>query len=186
MREIGVVEYRWNTKKRTIPDLGFIWPDVETPVLQKLAPLFALLTLAACQRGVDSGPPQYRIVDLPPSAGALTDALAREVVRAREAGLRPYLEVSATWCLPCRKLKAALVDPRMQKALAGTYIIRIEYDAWEKQFAAANLKVAHIPVFFELAQDGHPTGKSIDAEAWVKDEPEEMAPALKTFFAPRS
>lgn len=161
---------------------------METPVLHKLAPLLALLSLAACHRG--SAPPQYKIVDLPPAPapaeGTLTAALAREAVQARQAGLRPYLEVSASWCLPCRRLKAALVDPRMQEALAGTYIIRVDYDAWEKQFAAANLKVAHIPVFFELAQDGHLTGKSIDAEAWVNDVPEEMAPALKTFFTPRS
>ncbi|HEX2569444.1 MAG TPA: hypothetical protein VH877_07775 [Polyangia bacterium] len=153
-------------------------------MLQKLAPLFVLLTLAACHRG--SAPPQYRIVDLAPTGGSLTDALAREAVQARQAGLRPYVEVGAAWCLPCRRLKAALVDPRMQEALAGTYLIRVDYDAWEKQFAAANLKVTHIPVFFELAQDGHLTGKTIDSEAWVNDVPEEMAPALKTFFAPRS
>lgn len=157
---------------------------METPVLHKLAPLLALLALTACHRG--KGPPQYKIVDLSPTDGTLTAALEREAVQARQAGLRPYLEVSAAWCLPCRRLKAALVDPRMQEALAGTYLIRVDYDAWEKQFTAANLKVAHIPVFFELAQDGHLTGKSIDAEAWVNDVPEEMAPALKTFFAPRS
>jgi thiol:disulfide interchange protein len=155
-------------------------------VPQRLGPLFALalLTFAACHRGGSgSSPAQFQIVDLSPTEGTLTDNLAREVAKARKASLRPFLEVSASWCMPCRRLKAALVDSRMQEALAGTYIIRVDYDAWEKQFAAANLKVAHIPVFFQLSPDGHPTDRTIDGEAWVHDVPEEMAPLLKTFFA---
>lgn len=149
--------------------------------------LLSLTLLLACHRSTvspGSGAAGFRIVDPTPSEGELTRVLEREATRAQAAGLRPYLEVSAVWCAPCRRLKQALVDPRIQEAFRGAYLVRLDFDAWEKQFPTIGIDVKGIPVFYELSPNGRPTERRIDGEAWSDDTPESMAPVLKRFFTP--
>jgi hypothetical protein len=143
--------------------------------------VLALVAVAGCDRAkaekaekdrsaatsaVTTGTPvgsagKFTIVSLKPAQGELGPLLAAEAKKARAEGRKPFAEIGAGWCSPCKKLEASLSDPRM---------------------VDAGLKTGAIPVFFELGDDGRPTGRKIDGGAWEEDIPANMAPPLKKFF----
>lgn len=121
---------------------------------------------------------------LTPSQGVLTELIAAANTRARAAHLKPFVELRADWCGPCKELEASLTDERMVAAFAGTHIISLDVDAWGKQLGEAGLDPDEgIPAFFELDADGKPTGRKIDGGAWDDNVPANMAPLLAAFFA---
>ena len=106
-----------------------------------------------------------------------------EVDKAHAQKLRPFLELRAEWCGPCKKLEASMGDTRMQQAFAGTYLISVDVDEWRTQLDQIKVSVEGIPAFYELDEQATPTGRKIDGGAWGKDTPANMAPPLKAFFA---
>jgi thiol-disulfide isomerase/thioredoxin len=122
------------------------------------------------------------LVTLVPAQGALPGLLQREVANAQRLGKAPFVQITAEWCGPCKKLRASMNDPLMQDAFTGTYIILLDTDAWNKQLEPAGLKTGGIPVFFALDAAAHPTGKTINGGAWGEDIPPNMAPPLRRFF----
>lgn len=131
---------------------------------------------------VEVGPASVRLT---PSQGKLTALLEAEVARARARNLKPFLELRAEWCGPCKELEASMGDARMTDAFAGTYLISIDIDAWSEQLADTTFDASSIPVFYELDEKAKPTGRKIDGGAWAENIPANMAPQLKAFFADR-
>jgi len=128
-------------------------------------------------------PNRFTVVRLAPSDRPLNTLLAEQVRLARAAGRHAFAEFDAAWCGPCRSLKQYLGDRRMVDAFAGTYIIRLDLDGWMGRLSGTGFeRVQAIPVFFELGDDGRPTGRQIDGGAWGEDIPENMAPPLRAFF----
>ena len=123
----------------------------------------------------------FVVRDLRPG-GELGAALTAELSQAQAKHLRPFLEVSATWCGPCQKLKSSMNDPLMQAAFKGTYIVRLDLDAWEQSLVKAGYPVKAVPAFFGVGDAGKFNGKQIDGGAWRDDVPAQMAPVLKKFF----
>jgi thiol-disulfide isomerase/thioredoxin len=157
----------------------------------KLALAFALFAFAACDRRsstVEASPLEkpaaagFVLSELKPAQGELPSLLAAEAAKAKAKGLKPFLEVSATWCGPCRKLKSSLSDPVMTEAFRGTYIVTVDLDEWETALSRAGYPVKVVPIFFKMGEGGKPTGKSLDGGAWSEDTPSQMAPPLKRFF----
>ncbi len=142
--------------------------------------LAALLGAAFAQVGFAAEPVQ--VVVLEPGTGELVSLLKREVTNAAAQHRVPFLQITAEWCVPCKKLRAALGDPLMQEAFAGTYIIRVDADAWKKELKKAGFDHPAIPVFFAVDGGAQPTGAKIDGGAWGEDIPPNMAPPLKRFF----
>jgi thiol:disulfide interchange protein len=122
-------------------------------------------------------------VRLKPSQGELATLLPAETAKARAKNLKPYVEVRADWCGPCKELEASMTDPRMVDAFAGTYVIRLDADEWAGKLKAFGLESSSIPVFFEIDDTGKATGRRIDGGAWADNIPANMAPPLKSFFA---
>jgi thiol:disulfide interchange protein len=145
------------------------------------APLLAaLLGAALAQAGFAAEP--VKVVVLEPGQGELVSLLEREVTNAAAQHRVPFLQITAEWCVPCKKLRASLGDPLMQDAFAGTYIIRVDADAWKAELKKAGFDHPAIPVFFAVDSTARPTGAKIDGGAWGEDIPPNMAPPLKRFF----
>jgi len=126
-------------------------------------------------------------IRLKPAQGDLAKLVPTEAATARAKNLKPFVEVRADWCGPCRELEASMTDPLMVDAFAGTYIITLDADDWDaKQFASAGLDPRAIPVFFALDDQGKPTGRKINGGAWAENVPANMAPPLKAFFGGKS
>ena len=122
--------------------------------------------------------------EVPPPDGELTADLKDQAAKAQEAHRKPYAYFYADWCGPCKSLHKSLddKDPLMMEAFKGTYIIQLNVDAWGKRPEAKPFDIKAIPVFFELDDDGRPTGRKIDGGAWGEDIPKNMAPPLQAFF----
>ncbi|MEO8464214.1 MAG: hypothetical protein ABI640_02655 [Gammaproteobacteria bacterium] len=146
-----------------------------------VTPLLAALLAVAVFHRVFAVEP-VPVVVLEPAQGKLPDLLRREVANASAQHRVPFLQITAEWCVPCKKLRASLGDPLMQDAFDGTYIIRVDADAWKKELKAAGFDHPAIPVFFAVDAHAMPTGAKIDGGAWGEDIPQNMAPPLKRFF----
>ncbi|RME22026.1 MAG: hypothetical protein D6798_16785 [Deltaproteobacteria bacterium] len=129
--------------------------------------------------------PIHRWVDAEPGAGPLPTQLQHHCDTARTLGLRPYAELNATWCAPCKALRRAMDDPAMQEAFAGTYIIGVDVDAFARDLEPLGLVTPGVPAIFALGPDCRATGARITGGAWGADEPAEMAPPLRAFFQGR-
>lgn len=171
-------------------------------VLRSTLSLAFLLPLCACSRAE----PERGAIRSDPSAlvgaasAATTDQghvlvvvrpgedlaarLAVESGNAKARGLKPVVYLFATWCGPCKALSSSMSDARMVDAFRGTYVIKVDQDAFKPaQFAAVGLKTGEIPAFTELDGSGHATERRITGAAWGDNIPANMAPPLKKFFS---
>ena len=127
-------------------------------------------------------PDRFTVVRVGSSQAALADVLRAESKKAAAMGRHPYAEFYADWCGPCQAIKKYLGDARMTAAFAGTYIIKLNWDDWKPKLPDAGFDVPVIPAFFEVDNDGKPTGRTITGSAWREDTPENIAPPLQRFF----
>ena len=125
---------------------------------------------------------RFQVVNLPLSEDPLPGILSEHAALAAKAGLDPYVELWAPWCGPCKKLEASMSDPRMERAFAGVYLLRLDTVQWLPKLEGTDLDGSAIPVFYELDAQGSVTGRRITGGAWGEDIPENMAPPLDAFF----
>jgi thiol:disulfide interchange protein len=125
----------------------------------------------------------HAIVHLHPGDTALAEQLRAHANRAEQRGLRPFLEVGAIWCPPSKLFGEVLDHPRMQAALEGIYLIRVDMDEFDNDPKLTELGVVSIPVFFELDAEGEATGRKIDGGAWGVDTVENMSAVMARFWA---
>ena len=115
--------------------------------------------------------------------GELLVQLATETQKAKSLGQMPFIEFDATWCPPCitidNNIKAK--EPLTTKAFEGVYLIRADVDEWGWGDGKA-FNFEAIPIYYELNDDGTPSGSVIDGGAWNEDIPENFAPVLDQFF----
>lgn len=164
------------------------------PTMLRVA-LALLLPLALCACGQSDNNPApdpsktavapdrgFVFTEINPAPDALMPAIQGEVKKAKSQGLKPYVELWASWCEPCMAIKHSLDDDRMKAAFKGTYVIQVYADAWGQKLAGTGFKASVIPIFYEVGDDGKPTGRTIDGGAWGDNIPANMAPPLDRFF----
>jgi thiol:disulfide interchange protein len=131
---------------------------------------------------VSPAPESFSLVDLHPAEGDLPALLAAHAGQAATLERNPFVEFSATWCSSCAQLAHSLDDERMIEAFEGTYIIRLDLDEWKSRLSQTDFVVLGVPTFFEVDEEGRPTGRTITGAAWAENIPENMAPVLGEFF----
>lgn len=127
----------------------------------------------------------FTIVRLHPQDGDLPTLLAQEAQKASALAQMPVIEFDATWCGPCQAIEEGIKSGNelMLKAYAGTYIIKLNVDEWGwSNSKRHNFEFDGIPVYFKLDAQGHPTGETIDGNAWGENIPENIAPPMDKFF----
>lgn len=127
-------------------------------------------------------PDTFSVIRIESGRTNLKDILKAEAQKATALSRQPYVEFYADWCPPCNAIRDSFSDPRMVEAFAGTYIIKLNTDAWGDKLSGTGLYVPGIPAFYELDENGTPTGRMITGAAWGEDIPANIAPPMKAFF----
>jgi thiol-disulfide isomerase/thioredoxin len=127
-------------------------------------------------------PDEFSVIVIGSGNAKLKDILQAEAQKALALGRHPYVEFYADWCPPCNAIKKNLGNPLMVEAFAGTYIIKLDTDVWGDKLSGLGLYVPGIPAFYELDENGKPTGRMITGAAWGEDVPANIAPPMKAFF----
>lgn len=158
--------------------------------MTRMALAVGVFAAGLCTQGAPqtTAPPEpFTIVELHPTPEDLANVLRREVAAASQSGRKPFAELVAKWCGPCRALDNSLNDPAMIDAFRGTAVFKLDIDDWHARLRAVGLPDDQpIPAFYRLDNDGKATTIRIDGGAWGADIPKNMAPPLKAFFSRKS
>jgi hypothetical protein len=158
------------------------------PVAPKSRPLFPGKRRAGASRApssVDSGAVvteigRITLVDPGRSGHPLRQLLEREHARADRSNAKLLLWVTAPGCGPCAGVAAALDDARMQEALAGIRMVRLDIAQFGQELVALELPTEKIPGFVLVAPDNRALDY-IHGGEWDADIPANMAPILNKF-----
>jgi thiol:disulfide interchange protein len=134
-------------------------------------------------QALDSSTASFVIVRIEKSNGSMMKQLAAEAQKANKLGLAPFIEFDATWCPPCQAVEKSIEDedPLTMQALKGVYLVRADVDEWSGSIGK-DFNFDAIPVYYQLDENGNPTGAVIDGGAWGEDIPKNFAPVLDEFF----
>jgi len=124
------------------------------------------------------------LVDLDRSATPLAEELLSQTRAARADRKRVIVWTVQEDCKPCNGVALSLSDPRLQRALAGVRLVRIDISDFPLELTRMAIPVKKIPGFCLLAPDGRPVDYVHGGE-WDEDVPENIAPVLERFVKGR-
>lgn len=139
--------------------------------------------MAGCEDPVPPPPRNFTVVSLAPSKVKLNVLLQDEYNKAKQLGRKPFVEMGASWCVPCQKLHARMDDPRLINAFSGTYIIQVDVDFWSRGLLAAGFNPEGIPAIYEVNPEGYSTGRGLIGGDWNSDDPVSDAGKFAEYFA---
>jgi hypothetical protein len=164
------------------------------PSISRLCGLAAGCAIVAGCAGAWVPPPEWAPKPQPPAPfsvtslrvedGSLAMQLASAVQQAAAAHQVPYVELTSRWCRACHWLDRGLSDSALMRAFGGTYLVRVDVDAWAGRLEGTGLDYhsGPLPAFVALSERGRPVGYWADAGVWQSDVPREAAPVLAAFF----
>ncbi len=128
---------------------------------------------------------QFTLVDLEKTEKPLIQSMLEHRVIAEKKNQQIFVQITAEWCTPCKKLRASMDDIMLRRAFNGTYIVRVDADIWEDELPEINIDLKAVPVFYALSEEGKATSYTINGGAWGEDIPKNMAPPLFDYFTGR-
>jgi hypothetical protein len=124
---------------------------------------------------------KLRLVDVIPGKAGLRHALEGQQKSAQTARERLLLFVVTTNCLPCNGVALALRDSRMQSALGGVRLVRVDVSDFRVELAALGIPTDSVPGFALLSTEGLRPMDFVHGGEWDADVPENIAPVLGAF-----
>jgi hypothetical protein len=131
-------------------------------------------------RTIETSVGKVTVVDI--GAEAPTLAAELQTQRARAAGLKQtlVLQTTSTTCRPCQGVAASLNDPKMQTALAGVRLVRVDVQDFGDELDAIGIPHDVIPGFFLLDGRLAPVD-GVHGGEWDDDTADNIAPVLGGF-----
>jgi hypothetical protein len=120
------------------------------------------------------------IIDVDPGLPALSSELERQWTAANAAGDHLLLWTVGPGCAPCDAVARALPDPRMQVALAGVRILRVDALRYQAELARLRLPTQALPGFALIGKSGRPID-FVHGGEWDEDIAPNIAPVLGKF-----
>jgi hypothetical protein len=129
-------------------------------------------------------PAPFSVVALRVQDGELPGQLSAAADRAVAANEVAYVELTSRWCRACHWLDNAMSDSALSRVFSGTYVVRVDVDAWAGRLEGSGLDYhdGPLPAFVALSEQGRPVGQWADASVWRSEVPREAAPVLASFF----
>lgn len=120
------------------------------------------------------------LTDLGPDSGDLRAALTEQQRLAEREQRTLLLWLNGADCAPCDGVAAALLDPRLQRALASTLLVRVDVAEFSVELAHLGIPTESIPGFARLDTNHRPVDYLHGGE-WDADVAENIAPVLRSF-----
>lgn len=136
-------------------------------------------TLDAATRATKFG--ALTLVDPGPGAETLETLLREERARADAERQKLVVWVSSPEFPSCNGVSVALRDPRLQRALAGVRMLRLDVNDYYVELTRLGLPVKVIPGFALMTPEGRPLDY-VNGGEWDADVPENIAPVLGNFI----
>ncbi|MBI5533652.1 MAG: DUF4190 domain-containing protein [Deltaproteobacteria bacterium] len=120
------------------------------------------------------------VVDIGSDVSSLDAELRAQRSKAARSGEKMIVETTGYECRPCLGVAASLIDPRMQKALAGTRLVRIDVAEFGEELTSLGYPHEAIPGFFLVGVDLSPSDGMHGGE-WDDDTAENISPVIGAF-----
>jgi hypothetical protein len=120
------------------------------------------------------------LVDPGAEVGALGPLLDAQQRVAASEHQKLVVWVTTTDCTPCNGVSVALVHRRMQDALAGVRLVRVDVEDFHIELVKLGIPIDVTPGFALLATDGS-LADYLNGGEWDADVPENIAPVLGGF-----
>ena len=131
----------------------------------------AMAVASASGPATDASPPRARVkvVDASEDSDVLSLVRAKRL-EAKAEGRVLVVYVSATWCEPCKKLRAELASGRLDDRLAHVTLLAFDADRDGDRLGAAGYSYQFVPFVALPGADGHPLdsqqAKGKGGDAW--------------------
>ncbi len=159
-------------------------------IFKRLAAIVLLLNLVSCDDHTtdkyfyhSNDYDGFTIVELKWDGIPLKQEIKNHWMIAKQKKQKVFIQITAQWCSPCKRLRKKTEDPLLMDAYQGTYIIRLDRDEWEKDFTEIGVKKTPMPIFWELGEDMRVTSYVLDGNYWEEITAETLAPVLKPYFS---
>ena len=104
-----------------------------------------------------------------------------EIIKAEiNAGKKPVMYFTASWCGPCKAFKHSLSDPLMAEALKDATLIMVD-EGKDDESLLDKYEIGVFPSYVRVNENGERLGQ-IDGGAWNDNTPENMAPVFTQFL----
>jgi hypothetical protein len=119
------------------------------------------------------------VIALANRTGTLLENL-RSITKERH-GKNVLLQTRYRRCGACDEFQSALSDTKMQAALAGTILVRVDVAVFREELEALKIETQSAPWFYKLSESVKATD-GISAGEWDENIPANMAPVLESFM----
>jgi hypothetical protein len=121
------------------------------------------------------------LVDPAPGSASLETLLREQRAQADAERATLLVWISSPELAPCNGVSVALRDARLQRALAGTRILRLNVNDYYVELSRQGLPVKVLPGFVLMSPEGRPLDY-VNGGEWDADVAENIAPVLGNFI----